>query len=91
MESFEKFIVEVENTDNFSSDKITSIKKIYLDYTETYYNKFEDELSNSDEKKIIELKARYYAAMAKEELKDVGKTLKDLGEQASDFINEILK
>ena len=62
-----------------------------MDYSETYYNKYEEELSTSDEEFIVELKARYYTVMAKQGLKDVGNVLKDLGEQASEFINDILE
>ena len=91
LKSFEDFVVEIENSKGFSKEELTSIKKKYLDFTETYYNKFESELSDNDEFLIIELKSRYYAIMAKQGLKDVGNVLKDLGEQASDFINEILE
>lgn len=91
MNSFEKFIERIEQTKKFSPEETTSIKKDYLDYTETYYHKYEDELSSADEKLIIELKARYYTVMAKQGLKDMGNTIKDLGEQASEFINDILE
>lgn len=91
LKSFESFIVDIEQTNSFSNDEITSIKKDYLDYTETYYNKYENELSSNDEQLILELKARYYTVMAKQGLKDVGSALKDLGEQASEFINDILE
>ena len=89
LESFENFIVEIEETKSISSEEMTSIKKDYLDYTETYYHKYENELSSADEELIVELKARYYTAMAKQGLKDVGSAIKDLGEQASEFINDM--
>ena len=88
---FETFIVELEKSKDISKDELTSIKKDYLDFTETYYNKFESELTDNDKELILELKPRYYTVMAKRELKGVGDILKDLGEQASDFINEILE
>lgn len=88
---FETFIVELEKSKDISKDELTSIKKDYLDFTETYYNKFESELTDNDKELILELKTRYYTVMAKRELKGVGDILKDLGEQASDFINEILE
>ena len=88
---FETFIVELEKSKDISKDELTSIKKDYLDLTETYYNKFESELTDNDKDLILELKTRYYTVMAKRELKGVGDILKDLGEQASDFINEILE
>ena len=91
LNSFENYIVKIEGTDKFSKDDLTSVKKKYLDFTETYYNRFENELSSRDKELILELKARYYAVMAKQGLKDVGETLKDLGEQASELINEILE
>ena len=88
---FERFIVELEKSKDISKDELTSVKKDYLDFTETYYNKFESELTDNDKELILELKTRYYTVMAKRELKGVGDILKDLGEQASDFINEILE
>lgn len=88
---FENFIVELEKSKEISKDELTSVKKDYLDFTETYYNKFESELTDNDKELILELKTRYYTVMAKRELKGVGDILKDLGEQASDFINEILE
>lgn len=91
LKSFENFIVEIEQKKSFTSDELTSIKKNYLDYSETYYNKYEEELSTSEEEFIVELKARYYTVMAKQGLKDVGNVLKDLGEQASEFINDIFE
>ncbi len=88
---FETFIVELEKSKDISKDELTSIKKDYLDFTETYYNKFESELTDNDKDLILELKTRYYTVMAKRELKGVGDILKDMGEQASEFINEILE
>lgn len=91
LKSFENFVIGIEQKKSFSSEELTSIKKKYLDFSETYYNKFENELSSNDEDLILELKTRYYAVMAKQGLKDVGSALKDLGEQASEFINDILE
>ena len=88
---FKTFIVELEKSKDISKVELTSIKKDYLDFTETYYNKFESELTDNDKDLILELKNRYYTVMAKRELKGVGDILKDLGEQASEFINEILE
>ena len=76
---------------NFSEEDLTSIKKEYLDYTETYYNKYKEELTSTEKEFVVKLKARYYAVMAKQGLKDVGSALKDLGEQANDLINNMLK
>ena len=89
LESFEEFVVKVEKSENFSEEDLTSIKKEYLDYTETYYNKYKEELTSTEKELIVKLKARYYAVMAKQELKDVGSALKDLGEQANDLINNM--
>lgn len=91
LKSFEEFIVEMEQKDRFSDAEITSAKKDFLDYTETYYRKYENELSNNDKEQIIKFKARYYAVMTKQGLKEVGSSLKELGEQASEFINNILE
>lgn len=91
LKSFEDFIVDIEMEKSISSEELTSIKKKYLDFTETYYNKYEKELSVSEEEMILELKTRYYAVMAKQGIKDIGETIKELGEQASEFINDILE
>lgn len=91
LKSFENFIIDIENEKSITVDEITSIKKKYLDFTETYYYKYENELSVSEEEMILELKTRYYAVMAKQGLKDVGETIKELGKQASEFINDILE
>ena len=91
LKSFEKFVLKLEESKNISKEELTSAKKEYLDFTETYYNKFESELSDNDKNLILNLKSRYYTIMAKQGLKDVGNVLKDLGEQASEFINEILE
>lgn len=91
MESFENFIVKIEKAKKLSDDEITTIKKDYLDFTETYYNKYENELLDSEKDFILELKARYYAVLAKQGLRDFGDSLKELGEQASGFINDILE
>lgn len=91
LESFENFVLDIEQKEKFTTDDITSIKKDYLDYSETYYNKYVTELSLEEKELILELKARYYAVLAKQGLKDFGESLKEIGEQASEFINDILK
>ena len=91
LESFEYFVVKIEKYENISEEDLTSIKKEYLDYTETYYNKYKEELTSTEKEIIVKLKARYYAVMTKQGLKDVGSALKDLGEQANDLINNMLK
>ena len=91
LESFESFIIEIEQRKQLTPNEITSIKKDYLDFSETYYNKYELELSQADKEMILELKTRYYTALAKQGMKDFGESLKELGEQASEFINDILE
>lgn len=91
LESFEKFVVRIEIDENITEEELTSVKKEYLDYTETYYNRFKGELTDTEREVVIKLKARYYAVMTKQGLKDVSGTLKDLGEQANDFINNLLQ
>lgn len=91
LESFEEFVVRIEMDEDITGDKLTSAKKEYLDYTETYYNKYKEELTSTEKELIVKLKARYYAIMVKHGLKDASSTLKDLGEQASELINNILE
>lgn len=91
LKAFDNFIVDIEKEKSISAEEIASIKKKYIDFTETYYYKYEKELSVSEEEMILEYKARYYTVMAKQGLKDIGETIKELGEQASEFINDILE
>jgi hypothetical protein len=84
-------VSELEAVKSFSNDELTSAKKEYLDFTETYYDKYEAELSSEDKRLIVELKARYYAVLAKHKLKGVEESLNEFGEQASEFIEEIMK
>lgn len=91
LESFEEFVVKIEMDEDITEEELTSAKKEYLDYTETYYNKYKEELTDTEKEIVVKLKARYYAVIAKQGLKDVGSTLKELGEQANDYINNMLK
>ena len=91
LESFNEFIVNIEKKDSISQEELTFIKKNYLDYTETYYNRYKEELTDNEKKQITKLKTRYYSVMTKQGLKDFGNALKDLGEQANEFINSILE
>ena len=91
LESFEEFVVKIEMDEDITEEELTSAKKKYLDYTETYYNKYKEELTNTEKEMVVKLKARYYAVMAKQGLKDAGSALKELGEQANDLINDMLK
>lgn len=91
IESFDKFVEDFELSDFSSTKELTSVKKKYLDFTETYYNKFESELTSSDKSRIQKLKFRYYKALAKYEMEDVDDTLKDFKEKANEFINNILE
>lgn len=90
LESFNKFISDIELCETFTKEDLTTIKKKYLDYTETYYEKYKDELTSIEKEQISKLKARYYAVMTKQGLKDVGSVLKEIGDQANEFINNIL-
>lgn len=91
LESFEEFVVKIEMDEDITEEELTSAKKKYLDYTETYYNKYKEELTNTEKEMVVKLKARYYAVMVKQGLKDAGSALKELGEQANDLINDMLK
>lgn len=91
LDSFGEFIVDVESIEYISPNEFTTIKKKYLDYTETYYYKFEDELTEDDMDLIADLKVRYYKVVAKHEMKDVENALMDFKEKANEFINQILE
>lgn len=91
LDSFGDFIVDIESIEYISPNEFTTIKKKYLDYTETYYYKFEDELTEDDMDLIADLKVRYYKVVAKQEMKDVENALMDFKEKANKFINHIIE
>ena len=91
LNSFEEFVEDFESCETITSETITSIKKEYLDYTETYYSKFEPELTDMDKERISRLKIRYYKVLAKYEMKDIDNALNDIKEKTNEFINQILE
>jgi len=91
LESFDKFVTQLEKKDSIPQQELTSIKKDYLDYAETYYNKYKEEMTSDEKGQVIKLKARYHSVIAKQGFKDVEKALEELGGQAGDLINSIFK
>lgn len=91
LNSFEEFVEDFESCETITSETITSIKKEYLDYTETYYSKFEPKLTDMDKERISRLKIRYYKVLAKYEMKDIDNALNDIKEKTNEFINQILE
>lgn len=91
LNSFEKFVEHIESCESINPEEFTLIKKEYLDYTETYYYKFEKELTEDDMDLIADLKVRYYKVVAKHEMRDVENALMDLKEKANEFINHIIE
>ena len=91
LNSFEKFVERFESCESVNPEEFTSIKKDYLDYTETYYYKFEEELTVDERDLISDLKVRYYKVVAKHEMQDVENALIELKDKAHEFINHILE
>ena len=91
LDSFGEFIIDIESIEYISPSEFTTIKKKYLDYTETYYYKFKGELTEDEKDLIADLKVRYYKVIAKNEMRDVENVLMDLKEKANEFINQILE
>lgn len=91
LDSFEDFVVDIESCETITSEQITSIKKDYLDYSETYYNQYEPELTDADKRRISKLKVRYYKVLARYEMQEVEGVINDLKDKANEFVNNILE
>lgn len=91
LNSFEDFVVDIEACETITSKQITSIKKDYLDYSETYYYKYEPELTDADKSRISKLKVRYYKVLARHEMQEVEDVINDLKDKANEFVNNILE
>lgn len=88
LKSYEDFIVEIEMKEDLSREELTEIKKEYLDYSETYYYKYEADLTEKDLDLVEELNSRYDNVLLKYEAK---KITKDIGEGIDDLIDYVLK
>lgn len=91
LEQFEIFVSEVEEIEQMDDSDYAEIKEDYMEFAEEYYNKYKDELSADDEMKVLELKTRYYGALAMHGIKDLGEELEDAGKEGLQLINDLLK
>ncbi len=64
VKSFERFVVELEQKTSLSDSEYAEIKKEYIDYSEIYYEKYKNELTEVDKSAIFDLKRRYYTTLA---------------------------
>lgn len=89
--AFESFVEDLEQREELTDAQYTDVKKEYLDYSETYYNKYRDDLTRADKSKVNELKVRYYTALAKLGMGDVMDELENFKNQASEFLNGLFE
>ncbi|MFI3281410.1 MAG: hypothetical protein R3Y44_05505 [Rikenellaceae bacterium] len=89
LESFENFITEIEAMEEASPSQLTEVKKSYLDYSETYYYKYQQDLSASESRTVDKLKIRYYKVMATYGLNEFGSEVEKITNKVVDFFNEI--
>lgn len=86
--SYKDFIEEIESIKDLSREELAAIKKEYVDYSETYYYKYEADLTEKDLELVEELNSRYDNVLLKYEAK---KITKDIGEGIDDLIDYVLK
>lgn len=91
LNSFKDFVEKVENMDSMTDTDFDAIDREFSEYTEKYYDQYKEDLTREDKEEIVFLKARYYQALARHGVKNLGEKLDELGEEALDFINDILK
>lgn len=85
LSSFEKFVQEVEEKKTITEDEMNTLNAKFKDFSQEYYNKFKDTMSQEEIKETAKLEARYYKALARCGFNDV----KDKIKKAASAIEEI--
>ncbi len=91
LKSFEKFVQDVELKEHLNESDYEKIDKQYTEFTESYYQKYIEELTMQDKTKIVKLKVRYYKSLARHGLKNAGNKLNEIGDEALEFMDILLK
>jgi len=91
LKSFESFLVDLEKKETLKEKELDEITVQYEEYSKTYYNKYKDELTSADRKKIGVFKTRYLKVLTIHHVNRAGKTLKELQKEVSGFFRGVDK
>lgn len=91
IKQFNSFLENIEKKESLSEKELEKASARFEEFTTTYYDKFKDELSNDDLKKVGELKARYLKVVAKQHLKEIDSSLEKAGKEIEGFLDGLGK
>ena len=90
MGKVQSVVSDVER-DSTMSDAEFAKKKAKMDALDKDYDKYRKDLSSDDKKELGRLHARFYKATAAREMKGVSSDLQDAIDEASGFLEELMK
>lgn len=90
MGKVQSVVSDVER-DSTMSDAEFAKKKAKMDALDKDYDKYRKDLSSDDKKELGRLHARFYKATAAHEMKGVSNDLQDAIDEASGFLEELMK
>jgi hypothetical protein len=90
MGKVQSVVSDVER-DSTMSDAEFAKKKAKMDALDKDYDKYRKDLSSDDKKELGRLHARFYKATAAREMKGVSNDLQDAIDEASGFLEELMK
>lgn len=90
MGKVQSVVSDVEK-DSTMSDAEFAKKKAKMDALDKDYDKYRKDLSSDDKKELGRLHARFYKATAAREMKGVSNDLQDAIDEASGFLEELMK
>ena len=90
MGKVQSVVSDVER-DSTMSDAEFAKKKAKMDALDKDYDKYRKDMSSDDKKELGRLHARFYKATAAREMKGVSSDLQDAIDEASGFLEELMK
>ena len=84
-------VVNDVERDSTMSDAEFAKKKAKMDALDKDYDKYRKDMSSDDKKELGRLHARFYKATAAREMKGVSSDLQDAIDEASGFLEELMK
>jgi hypothetical protein len=90
MGKVQSVVSDVEK-DSTMSDAEFAKKKAKMDALDKDYDKYRKDMSSDDKKELGRLHARFYKATAAREMKGVSSDLQDAIDEASGFLEELMK
>lgn len=85
LKSFERFVEKVEMSSDLSDKQLEKIEDEFKLYSETYYEKFERDLTPSEKGFVTKLETKYFKAMMKYEEQEIYEELEVFKEQVNGF------